>query len=79
MRDRERERQRQREKQAPRGAGSPPPGSIPGSGDHDLSQRQPLNRLSHPGSPKAYFQIIPSLPPENSVTVHTCFLRIKGL
>ena len=27
-------------------------GSIPGSWDHDLSQRQILNWLSHPGAPK---------------------------
>ena len=26
-------------------------GSIPGSGDHDLSQRQTPNRLSHQGAP----------------------------
>ena len=25
-------------------------GSIPGPQDHDLSQRQMLNRLSHPGA-----------------------------
>ena len=27
-------------------------GSIPGPGYHDLSQRQRLNPLSHPGAPK---------------------------
>ena len=26
-------------------------GSIPGSQDHELSRRQVLNRLSHPGAP----------------------------
>ena len=30
----------------------PEVGSIPGPGDHDLSQRQPLIQLSHPGTPK---------------------------
>ena len=32
-------------------AGSPTPGSIPGPQDHDLSWRQTLNQLSHPGAP----------------------------
>ncbi|XP_064447640.1 gamma-aminobutyric acid receptor-associated protein-like 1 isoform X5 [Mirounga angustirostris] len=49
--ERQRERQRQREKQASRGAGSPMRDSIPGPRDHDLSRRQTLNRLSHPGVP----------------------------
>ena len=31
------ERQREREKETPRRAGSPTQGSIPGTGDHDLS------------------------------------------
>ena len=48
--DRERaqqgEQQREREKQVMRG-------SIPGLWDHDLSQRQMLNHLSHPGTPGA--------------------------
>lgn len=30
-------------------------GSIPGPLDHDLSQRQMPNRLSHPGAPPPYF------------------------
>ena len=30
-------------------------GSIPGPWDHDLSQRQMLNRLSHPGTPRLSF------------------------
>jgi len=34
---RQRGRQREREKQAPRRAGSPMQGSIPGPRDHDLS------------------------------------------
>ena len=29
-------------------------GSIPGLWDHDLSQRQTLNQLSHPGTPDLY-------------------------
>ena len=29
-------------------------GLIPGSWDHDLSRRQTLNPLSHPGTPSAY-------------------------
>ena len=36
-------RQREREKQAPRRAGSPMCSWIPGSQNHDLSQRQILN------------------------------------
>ena len=43
-------KQREREKQAPRWAESPIWGSILGSWDHDLSQRQTLNQLSHPGT-----------------------------
>jgi len=39
--------QQEREKQTP----SLIWGSIPGSWDHDLSWRQPFNRLSHPGAP----------------------------
>ena len=39
------------EKQAPGSARSPMRDSIPGSWDRDLSQRQTLNRLSHPGVP----------------------------
>ena len=34
--------------------GSPMQGSIPGLWDHDLSRRQMLNRLSHPGTPSWY-------------------------
>ena len=41
---------RQREKQAASWAGSLMLGLIPGSWDHDLSQRQILNWLSHPGT-----------------------------
>ena len=29
-------------------------GSIPGPRDHDLSQRQTLNQLSHPGAPSTH-------------------------
>ena len=47
----------EREEQAPRWAGSPMWGSIPGPGDHDLSRRQTLNRLSHPGALKLFYSI----------------------
>ena len=57
----EREGQRQitngqghREKQGPRWAGSQMWGSIPGPWGHDPSQRQRLNRLSHPGAPGVF-------------------------
>ena len=40
----------QREKQVLYGAGSWMWGSIPGPWDHDLSQRQMLRQLSHPGT-----------------------------
>ena len=55
LRERERqhkqgEGQRQREKQTPHRAGNPMWDLIPGSQDHNLSQRQMLNRLSHPGA-----------------------------
>ena len=43
-------RQREREKQTPLRAGSLTWGSILGPWDHDLSRRQMLNRLSHPGT-----------------------------
>ena len=48
----------QREKQAPRKAGSP------GSWDHDLSQRQMLNSLSHSGAPifNKFLRSIPHAP-----------------
>jgi len=45
----------QRERQASRWAGGPMRGSIPGRFDHDMSRRQPLNKLSHPGAPGTYF------------------------
>ena len=41
----------QREKHMPCWAGSQNQGSIPGPWDYDLSQRQKLNQLSHPGAP----------------------------
>ena len=43
---------RQREKQTPQWAGSLMR-SIPGPWDHDLSRRQMLNQLSHPGASRA--------------------------
>ena len=46
-----REKEREREKQTAGGAGSLMQGSIPGPCDPHLSQRQPLNPLSHPGAP----------------------------
>ena len=39
------------ERQTPHWAGSPVWGSIPGPWSYDLSQRQMINRLSHPGTP----------------------------
>ena len=42
--------QREREKQTPGWAERLMQGSIPGLQDHDLSQRQALNQLSHPGA-----------------------------
>ena len=38
--------------QAPHWAGSPMWDSIPGPWDHDLSRRQVLNHLNHPGAPQ---------------------------
>ena len=46
-------RQREKEEQVPHWTGSPMQGSVPGPWDHDLSWRQTLNQLSHPGAPKA--------------------------
>ena len=63
-REREREgtsrqsgRQKEREKQAPHWGGSLMQGSVPGLWDHDLSQRQTLNRLSHPGTQICTFKM----------------------
>ena len=39
------------EKQTPQGARNLMWGSIPGPQHHDMSQRQMLNQLSHPGAP----------------------------
>ena len=49
------DRQRKREKQIPSGAGSPMWGSIPGPRNRDLNQRQTLNQLSHPGTPRRMY------------------------
>ena len=49
------EGQRERDKQTPHWAGSLKQDSVPGPGDHDLSQRQTLNQLSHPGTPRYHF------------------------
>ena len=46
------EEQRERKKQTLRIAGMLTQGSIPGPRDYDLSQRQMLIPLSHPGVPK---------------------------
>ena len=48
-------RQREREEQAPRWAESLIRGLIPGPWDHDLSRRQRLNPLIHPGAPPYTF------------------------
>ena len=45
----------QREKQIPHWAGGPTPSSIPEPWDHDLSLRQTLYQLSHPGTPTSPF------------------------
>ena len=50
------EQQREREKQAPHWAKSPMRDSIPGPWNHDLSQRQTLNSLCHPGAPHLHFK-----------------------
>ena len=54
--EREREQQsnsgEEREKQIPCWVGSLMRGSIPGPQDHDLSQKQRVNQLSHPDTPK---------------------------
>ena len=43
---------REMEKQAPHWAGSTTQGSIPGPWDQDLSRRQTLNQVNHPGAPR---------------------------
>jgi len=48
------EGQRERE-QTPCRARSPMWDSIPAPGDHDLSLRQTLNRLRHPGALEYFF------------------------
>ena len=50
--------QREREKQTPPRSRKPMYGSIPGPWDHDLSWRQTLNQLSHPGTPPNAFLIM---------------------
>lgn len=49
----------QREKQTPCLAGSWICGSSPGPQDHDLSGRQTLNWLSHPGAPAFGVSLLP--------------------
>ena len=49
-------RERERKKQSICWAGNWTFGSIPGLWDHDLSWRQMLNQLSHPGSPHQEFK-----------------------
>ena len=46
---------RERDRQASHWSESLTCGSIPGPWDHDLSQRQMLNWLSHPGTPSIFF------------------------
>ena len=57
----QRERQREREKHTPQWLRSPTQGLILGPGDHDLSQSQIFNQLSHPGAPTSHFFCKPSL------------------
>jgi len=45
----------QRERQTPRWAGGPVWDSVPGPWGHDLSWRQTLDQLSHPGAPIVSF------------------------
>jgi len=52
--------ERQREKQTPRRAGNPTRDPIPGPRDHDPSQRQTPNQLSHPGAPLSKFSELPT-------------------
>ena len=49
------EKQREREKQTPWWVGSQMWGLIPGPQNHDLSRRQTLRWLSHPGAPLRIF------------------------
>ena len=56
------EGQRQREKEAPCSAGSWMQGPTPGPWDHDLSQRQRLNWLSHPSSLTGFLLIKKNVP-----------------
>ena len=61
-------RQRQREKQAPGQERNQMRDLIPGRWDHDLSQRQLLNQLSHPGVP---FD-------ENLICINNIFAVMRG-
>jgi len=46
---------REKNPQPPKLSREPDVGLIPGPWDHDLSQRQTLNQLSHPGVPDGVF------------------------
>ncbi|XP_054365848.1 acylphosphatase-2 isoform X7 [Mirounga angustirostris] len=48
----------EREKQTPCRAGSPMRDSILGLQDHDLSRRQSLNQLSHPGAHSLFISLL---------------------
>ena len=48
------QRERQREKQTPHWTRNLTQGSIPEPDDHDLSQRQQLSQLNHPGGSSKY-------------------------
>lgn len=50
--------QREREKQTPHRAGSLTQGSIPGPWDHELSWKQTLHQLNHPGALKAALSFV---------------------
>ena len=72
------EQQREKEKQTPHWAKS----LIPGPWDHDLSRRQLLNQLSHPGAPIGVFPT--EAPPSGAETHHhfgllPAFLTFKTL
>ena len=67
----------QREKQAPCGARSPMWDSISGRWDHDLSRRQLLNQLSHPGVPLPYILLALKFRSCNSIALELS-LRVTG-
>jgi len=76
--ERAREGEGQREKQTPRQTGSPMWDPIPGLQDHDLSRRQSLNQLSHPGAQEGAFHVRPEAPAEPPRRPGGCFSCSAG-